>query len=270
MTVPPIALSHLSALDVAPVDLAPLAAAAGFAAIGMRTNPAAPGAINYPFRAGTAEIRALKAVLRDTGIGIHDVELIPLTPGLAIRDYTPMLEAAAELGAKRLNVSGDDPDLDRLGDAFAGVCAVAAEYGLGVDLEFMRWRAVGTLAHARHVVERAGAANGGILLDFLHIFRAWGSVADVAALPAGMITGAQLCDAPLASPPEDKIIEEARTLRQPPGGGELPIVDLIRALPAGVPFSVEVPRAPGSTQSVAAHLAALHAAATRVLTQALG
>jgi len=270
MSLPPIALSHLSALDIAPVVLAPMAAAAGFSAIGIRMNPAAPGAICYPLRAATRDLRDLKAVLADTGIGIHDVELIPLTSGLAIADYAPMLEAAADLGARRLNVSGDDPEVDRLGDSFAEVCAFAGRYGLGVDLEFMRWRAVGTLAHARHVVERAGAANGGILLDFLHIFRAWGSVADVAALPAGLITGAQLCDAPLASPPDDKNIEEARNLRQPPGGGELPIVDLIRALPSGVPFSVEVPRPPGSSLPVAEHLKQLHAAAARVLRAARG
>ena len=267
-TLPALALSHLSALDTPPDLLAPLAAKAGFAAIGLRLNPAAPGGISYPLRAGTDKVRTLQRALADSGIGIHDVELIPLTPGLAIADFEPMLEAAAALGARRLNVTGDDPDLDRLGDHFAAVCAFAARFGLGVDLEFMRWRPVGTLVQARHVVERAGAAGGGILLDFLHIFRAGGAVADVANLPKGLITGAQVCDAPLAAPPDDRIIEEARTRRLPPGSGALPIIALLRALPADVPLSVEVPQSPGSSDPVATHLATLHQSTMRTLAAA--
>lgn len=250
----PLALSHLSALDVAPIDLAPAAAKAGFHAFGIRMNPAAPGAIEYPLRAGTAEIAALKRVLADNGIGIWDIELIPLTPGIDIDLYRPMFEAGADLGARRLNVSGDDADVARLAETFARVCAVAGEYGLGVDLEFMRWRAVGTLAQARAVVERAGAANGGILLDMLHIFRAWSTVGDVAALPKGLITGAQIADAPLAAPPDDRIIEEARNYRQPPGMGGFPLVELCRALGPDVPYSVEVPRPPGSDMPLDGHL----------------
>lgn len=250
----PLALSHLSALDVAPAELAPAAAKAGFHAFGIRMNPAAPGAIEYPLRAGTAEIRALKILLDDHGIGIWDIELIPLLPGIEIETYRPMFEAGAYLGARRLNVSGDDADFGRLSETFARVCAVAGEYGLGVDLEFMRWRAVGTLGQAREVVERSGATNGGILLDMLHVFRAWSTVEDVAALPKGLITGAQIADAPLASPPDDKIIEEARNYRLPAGAGELPLAGLVAALGGDVPYSVEVPRPPGSTLPLAAHL----------------
>ena len=253
----PLALSHLSALDVAPVDLAPAAAKAGFHAFGIRMNPAAPGAIEYPLRRGTTEIAALKRVLAECAIGIWDIELIPLTPGIDLDLYRPMFEAGAELGARRLNVSGDDQDLARLADTFARLCAMAADYGLGVDLEFMRWRAVGTLAQARQVIERAGAPNGGILLDMLHIFRAWSTVADVAALPKGLITGAQIADAPLAAPPDDRIIEEARNHRQPPGLGELPLADLVRALGPAVPYSVEVPRPPGSDMPLDRHLTRL-------------
>lgn len=264
----PLALSHLSALDVAPIELAPAAAQAGFHAFGIRMNPAAPGAIEYPLRTGTAAIRDLKAVLEGHGIGIWDIELIPLLPGLDIEAYRPMFEAGAYLGARRLNVSGDDPDLDRLGDSFARVCAVAGEYGLGVDLEFMRWRAVGTLGQARRVVERAGARNGGILIDMLHVFRAWSTVADVAALPKGLITGAQIADAPLASPPDDKIIEEARNFRLPPGMGELPLAGLVAALGPDVPYSVEVPRPPGSGLPLGAHLERLHASSQALFDRA--
>ena len=41
---------------------------------------------------------------------------------------------------------------------------------------------------------------------------------------------------------------ESRAFRLPPGDGELPLLDLIRAVPSGLPISVEVPNAPLSDQ----------------------
>ena len=260
-------LSHLSALDVAPADLAAPAARAGFSAIGLRLAPAAPGLISYPLPVGSDVFRETKARLADAGIGVWDVELVPLTPGFEPRAFAPMFETAAALGARRVNVTGDDPEASRLVDSFARVCALAAQFGLRVDLEFMRWRVVGNFAQACEVARRAGAGNGGVLLDMLHVFRAGDSIAGIAAA-AELVSGAQLADAPRAAPPEDKIIEEARTRRLPPGEGELPLIELIRALPENLPFAVEVPPRPESPAPLDAHLVRLHAAARRLLAAA--
>jgi hypothetical protein len=137
----PLTLSHLSALDVAPGELAAPAGRAGFSAIGLRLAPAAPGLISGPLPVGSAILRETKARLADAGVGVWDVELIPLTPEIDLAGFTPMLESAAALGARRLNVTGDDPDPARLADAFARVCDMAGGFGLRADLEFMRWRA---------------------------------------------------------------------------------------------------------------------------------
>ena len=48
--------------------------------------------------------------------------------------------SAAALGACRLSVCGDDPEQSRLVANFAGLCDLAAEFGIGVDLECMAWR----------------------------------------------------------------------------------------------------------------------------------
>jgi sugar phosphate isomerase/epimerase len=50
-----------------------------------------------------------------------------------------------------------------------------------------------------------------------------------------------ICDAP-AAPPSDTaaMLNEARTIRDLPGEGELPLVPLLRALPAGLTVSVEL------------------------------
>lgn len=264
---PPLSLSHLSALDVAPRDLAAPAARAGFSAIGVRLAPAAPGLISYPLPVGSAVFRETKAQLEAAGVAVWDVELVPITPDLDPAGCAPLFESAAALGARRVTVSGDDPDPGRLTETFARLCALADVCGLRVDLEFMRWRAVGNFAQACAVVRGGGAANGGVLVDMLHVFRAGDSIPDIAA-GAALISGAQLCDGPLAAPPAGQIIEEARTRRLPPGEGEFPLVALMGALPAETPLAVEVPPPPGGGASLDAHLSRLYAAARKVLAAA--
>lgn len=261
-----LSLSHLSAIETPPAELVSLAAAAGYWAVGLRMNPAAPGAIEYPLRQGSSELAETLRRMRDTGVRIYDVELIPLTPALDAGDYEPMFASAAELGAQRLNVSGDDTDFDRLADSFARICALAGRYGLGVDLEFMRWRHVANLGNAVDIVRRASAANGNVLLDALHLFRSGGSATDVAALAPGLIRSAQLSDAPAAAPATTEgIIAEARGDRRLPGQGALPLRALLAALPPDVEYSVEVPLPPAQKENPLAHLKATRAAALDLL-----
>jgi sugar phosphate isomerase/epimerase len=258
-------LSHLSMLDATPRDLVSLAASAGFWAVGLRLNPAAAGAVHYPLRCGAPELIDLRQQLRDTGVRVYDVEFIPLTPDVDIREFLPMLEAAAELGAERLNVSGDDPDTSRLSGTLAALAEAANEFGLSIDLEFMRWRNTATLAQAADVVRRSGAANAAILLDSLHLFRSGGKASDVARLRNGRIQSVQLSDAPLSPPTDIGVIEEARNRRLAPGEGELPLADLVAALPQGVDIAVEVPAPPQLRTEPLVHLQRLRAAVDELL-----
>jgi hypothetical protein len=60
-------------------------------------------------------------------------------------------------------------------------------------------------------------------------------------IPADRFGYMHICDAPAASPPTTSaMLNEARTLREFPGEGELPLVPLLRALPAGLTVSVEL------------------------------
>ncbi|MGF6773664.1 sugar phosphate isomerase/epimerase [Paraburkholderia sp. GAS199] len=239
---PTLAAAHLTALELDSLDFVVQAARAGFNAVGLRLNPTAPGAIAYPTRAGTEAHRALRRALADEGLTVHDVEFIPVLPDIDVASYAPMFDAAADLGARCVTVSGDDPDTSRLTANVAALADLAACYGLRVDLEFMRWRHVGTLSEARAVVERAGHANLAVLVDALHLARSGGKPSDLRALPAGMLRAVQLCDASANDPVGDEAtILEARTGRLPPGEGVLPLLDLLDALPAGTALSVEMP-----------------------------
>ncbi|MDD1422615.1 sugar phosphate isomerase/epimerase [Dolichospermum sp. ST_sed1] len=259
----PLSLAHLTVLDVAPPDLFDLAAEAGFQNVGIRILPAAPGAVSYPLSAAT--VPAWRRRMADAGVGIHDVEFIPLTPEVRLWEFAPALGLAAELGARRINVSGDDADAGRLVDRFGALCDLAASVGLGVDLEFMRFRIVGTLPQALAIVKRAGRANGRLLIDVLHLFRSGGTAEMLREVPASALGSVQLCDAPRKDPTDAGIVAEAREGRLFPGEGELPLKAFMDALPRDIPVGVEVPT--GSTHPALGHAerAARACAATREL-----
>ena len=112
-----------------------------------------------------------------------------------------MVESATYLGARRVDVNGNDPDPSRLTDQFAALCALCAEHGLGVGIEFMMSTQVRTLGDALALIERSGADNAAVTVDALHLARSGGSPRDVAALDAAQISYVQLCDGP-AQPPD--------------------------------------------------------------------
>jgi sugar phosphate isomerase/epimerase len=256
-------LAHLTALELSPPELAREAASAGFASIGLRLHPAMAGGIAYPIRSGSWAQRELRTILASEGMRLNEIEFIQLTPGLDIASFAPLLEAGAELGAVAVTASGDDTDHVHLTASFAALCDLAGEYGLRVDLEFMRWRAVGTLAQAEAIVRQAGRPNGAILVDALHLSRSGGAPGDLAAVPCELLRAAQLCDAAATQPQTDTdAITEAREGRLPPGGGALPLAALLQALPADAALSVELPMRGRDARS---RIATAYAATRRLL-----
>jgi len=234
-------VAHLTALELAPARLVREARIAGFSAVGLRLHPVMPGAKAYPVAAGSQALRELRAVMAGEGVRVTDIEFVSLTAHTQVDDYQALLAAGAELGAQSLTVSGDDDDVARLTGNFAALCELARGHGLRVDLEFMRWRPVATLQQACAVVTGAGQDNGGVLVDALHLFRSGGQVADIAAVDPHWLRALQLCDAPLQAPADALIIQEAREGRLLPGDGQLPLVQLLAALPEDVCISAEVP-----------------------------
>jgi len=102
------------------------------------------------------------------------------------------------------------------------------------------------VADADAIVARAAHPAGGVLVDALHLCRSGGSPADVAPLARAnprRYPYLQLCDAPLVAPAggERGLYAEAVAGRLAPGEGELPLRELLDAMPAGVPLSIETP-----------------------------
>ena len=218
-------------MELAPPELVSVAAQAGYDSVGLRLIPVA-GQTLPPYAA-----RELERRLADTGITVLDVEVFRVSPEMP--DYEPMLEVAGRLGASEILVHGADPDEARLAENFAALCERAARYGLHASLEPMPWVEVSTVARAKRVIERAG--NGALLVDPIHFYRAENRLDELAGAPMRYL---QFCDAHPGRPTETaELIRQARGDRLFPGEGALDLRALLRAIPAHLPVSVEVPYA---------------------------
>ncbi|NUX98874.1 sugar phosphate isomerase/epimerase family protein [Paraburkholderia youngii] len=239
----PISLSHLTVLDVGPPHLIELAAQAGFRAVGLRLCAPMRGGIAYPLRAGSPELRETRRLMTEHDVVVSDIEVVRIAADTRPGDYVATFEAGAELGARRVCINIDDAERARVIDRLGALCDLASPFGLALDVEFMIWRPVARLADAVSVVSEVGRRNAFVLIDALHLIRSGGTVAEVAAVDSAVIGSVQLCDAPLASPPSSGIVDEARGNRLLPGEGELPLRELLAAVPKDVALAAEVPLA---------------------------
>jgi len=187
------------------------------------------------------ELTTTRRRLADGGISVLSVELIALDRAMRASDCAAILETGAALGATRVTATGDDPDFVLVSDRLAELSNLARSYGMAVDLEFMRFRAVQSLMDAAEVVRVAQQPNAYILVDALHFFRSASDPVELSRLDPRLIGGVQLCDAPSAAPPDDRLAEEARRQRLLPGTGGLPLWHLVDALPSNIPVAVELP-----------------------------
>ena len=194
----------------------------------------------FPMTGDTRMRRETRQRLDDTGVTLFDAATCRLEPDTGLEDFRAMVESATYLGARRVDVNGNDPDPSRLTDQFAALCALCAEHGLGVGIEFMMSTQVRTLGDALALIERSGADNAAVTVDALHLARSGGSPRDVAALDAAQISYVQLCDGP-AQPPDQGYAREAAAERLLPGDGELPVRALVDAVGPDVMLGVEAP-----------------------------
>ncbi|HEX3732556.1 MAG TPA: TIM barrel protein [Mycobacteriales bacterium] len=255
----PISLAHLTVIELAPPSTVAVAAEAGYDMVDLRLGRAVPTDTEYPL-GNSPLIRETARRLSDTGLRVFDVEIVWIQKPFRVADFEPMFEAAAYLGAQRIKVGAKESDETVVADSLAEICQFIAPFGLTADLEFMPFNGIRTLQQAARVVELAEHGNAGILIDTLHLNRSGGHPSEISAFDPALFGYVQLCDAPAMSPPNLKAItREARTGRLFPGEGGLPLVDVLRALPAGIPVSLELPM-----KALAAKVSAVERARTAI------
>lgn len=237
-----LSLAALTVIELSPPEMVSCAADAGYSHVGLRLLPATAEEPVYPVVGDTPMVREVARRLASTGVHVHDIEILRLTPATRATDYREALETGARLGARVALVAGNDDDESRLVANFAELAALAGTLHLSLALEPMPWTDVRDVASGLRVIERSGARNAGLVIDAIHVDRAGTTPAELAALPASRIAYAQLCDAAAERPTDTPtLLHQARAERMMPGDGGLDLIGMMRALPPRVAVSVEVP-----------------------------
>lgn len=263
-------LAFLTTFELGPVEAIRVAAETGYDLVGLRLLPAAPSEPEYPILTDDRLLAEASAALADTGIAVADIEIARLKPETDVASFARFFDRGRRLGAKNVLVAGDDPEEARLTESFARLAALAAGFGLTVDLEFMPWTKVPNLATARRIVEAAGEPNGGVLIDALHLDRSDTTLADVRALPRERINYVQFCDGPKDYDRSDAgLIEIARRARLMPGEGGIDLAGFARAIPGDAVISIEIPNHALAERLSAKERAALALNATWAVTEAV-
>lgn len=219
-----------------------IAAELGYAYVGLRVQPNGPGAPFQTLIGDVAVLRETQAVMRDTGVGVYDLEIIRIGEQFKVSDHAALMDIGKTLGAKAVLIAADDANESRLADNYAALCDAMRPYGLTADLEFMPWTAVKDAKSAMRVVELAGRPNNaGILVDALHFGRSTTTLQDIAAIPREWLHYAQMCDAQAGlNFTTEELIHTARQERLLPGDGNIDVTGLFKTLPQDLPVSVEI------------------------------
>jgi sugar phosphate isomerase/epimerase len=234
-------LVYVSVPRCSPPEVIYLAARAGFDHVSLRTIPM--GLATEP-RLSLAKDKDLllqtRRALKETGIGLHDIENARILDGVRIADYVPELEVAAELGARYVLTNIWTEDRAFVADALAELCDRAKSVGLGVMVEFVTWANITTLNEAAALVRQIGRDNAGLIIDCLHFNRSRCRLEELDR-NRDLMRFVHLCDAPAEIPTsKEALVHAGRAERLCPGDGGIDIAAIVERLPPMV-YGIEVP-----------------------------
>ncbi|OHV39175.1 sugar phosphate isomerase/epimerase family protein [Pseudofrankia saprophytica] len=265
-----LSIEPLSVMGLPPVEYVGLAADLGlrYVALALSALPNPYGYPSYSLRDDAALRRETVAALRDRGVTVSLGDGFVLQPGMNMRDLAGDVAIMAELGAQRVNTVTFDPDLNRSVDQFGVLAELAAEAGMETSLEFAPGLTIADLPTALDAVRAVGRPDFRLLIDTMHLVRSGSSPAEVAAIDPDLIGYIQLSDAPLV-PTIPNYMEEACFERMVPGTGDLPLLDILDALPRQLVIGLEVPLRSRADAGVGPHerLGACVDAARKLLAQ---
>ncbi len=240
---PEFSLAHLTLLRYAPPELTEIASAAGYDYVSFRPiSLDTPGEPHHPLTTDRTLLTRTKAALKATGIQLLDIELARIYPGVELKSYLPALECAAELRGRHVLTSvWGTTDRAFIRDRFAELCELALPLGLTVDLEFVTFASIRTLAEAAAIVSECPYPNAGICVDTLHFDRSGCTIDELEELPAKWFHYAQICDGPADYTFEDADLKRiAREDRRFLGSGGIDVRRILAHLPH-MPYSIELP-----------------------------
>lgn len=236
-------LAYLTVPGTHPADLVELAALCGYDGVSPRfISMRLPGEPDFSLE--NDEIyRSVRDALERTGLPMMDIELARIGDGLDVLSYEKNIARAAELGAKYVISSIWTEDGAFALEELKKLCDLAARYQLLVNLEFMSFSGLHTLATARRMIENAKRPNLRLMIDCLHAHRAGVTRAMLEAVPREEFGFVHLCDGPAWIPPVDHpdMTGVARSGCGYVGEGGIDIAGLLKGVGEVPYYSIELP-----------------------------
>lgn len=234
-----LAIEFICVLGMPPVEFVELARELSVSNIGLAPQPITANPQGFPawnLLQDKPLLRETKAALADNGIRVSLGEGFLIRENFEPATFAPMLDLFAELSAPVVNAvnMGASPE------TFGRFARLAAERGLRTTVEFLPLMPPASFAEALAFVDACRETNAQVLVDAMHFFRGGSTIAEIAAVDPARIGYVQLCDVPMPAKTGD-YGHEAREERLAPGDGDLPLADLIRALPRDMILGLEVP-----------------------------
>jgi sugar phosphate isomerase/epimerase len=237
-------LAHLTILSSPPPELAYIAAEAGYDFVSPRIilsgMPNETG-ISYDLAKDPAMYREMKKAVSDSGIRVHDIELVRISDTFDPTVLPRSLEIAAELGVRAILSSIWTTDRSLAVERFVEVCELARPYGLEISLEFVPWADVKNLRQALDLLAAAHCSNARLMVDVLHAHNSHLTPEELAVVPRELFSFIHLCDGPAEIPTtEEALIYSGREARLYVGEGGIDVAAYLHAMP-NVPYSLEIP-----------------------------
>lgn len=239
-------LAYLTVPGLTPDQQVHVAHAAGYDAVGLRLI--AMGVAGEPDCDPLAPdvLARTRDAMRATGVTCHDIELARILSDETPAHYEPAIAAGAGLGARHLISSAWTRGIDDdayVTDFFAGLCDLAAGYGMTVNLEFPSFSRLMNLAEAAAIIRAADRPNAGVLIDSLYYRFSQLVPEDLDAIPSEWVHMLHICDAPRTRPgTRAEMREIAREGRLYPGEGAVDFTALRERFPDAA-ISIELPNA---------------------------
>jgi sugar phosphate isomerase/epimerase len=175
-----------------------------------------------------------------------------IAPGVDVRSYAADLDIMAELRIPRINTVSLEPDRARTFDELAALTELAAARGIATCVEPVVGLSIADLPSAIAAVDYVNRDEISLLIDTMHVARFGACADDLRAIPAERIGYIQLSDTTMRRR-MPHYAEEAMYERMAPGEGELPLLDMLAALPQDRVVGLEIPMRASAEAGVSAY-----------------
>jgi len=185
-------------------------------------------------RLGLDRVRGLIA---DAGLSYTEVELAVdwwKADAVSTESREFLVRAARTLGARSIKAAGsmhESPPAELMASALRRLAEQAEPTGAFVALEPFPFSNIRTVPFGAELVEAAGHANLGLIVDVWHVFRAGTTLEELRrSVPPRFVRAVELDDASGPIPTAELLFDDTADHRRLPGRGDFDLVGFVRLM----------------------------------------